>query len=202
MLQPSFLCLSPYEASGSAQIGTTGCLWLGSWWPSGSSPENGWTDRRARKQSPRLCEGMSRAGAGMAEACSDETGEGPASWDSKPSKPWADSKSLAALGPSEESPDPLAGIEGDRCFSLVLGLLSPNQPRIWVFRILPNNRCGRLIDLTGPQVTEDSSQAALPVPKRGTETPPRRPQKGLQAQTVTSWAGRIESGPPRLTTSP
>lgn len=65
----------------------------------------------------------------MAEACSDGTGDGPASWDSKPSKPWADSKSLAALGPSEESPDPLAGIEGDRCFSLVLGLLQPKPTK-------------------------------------------------------------------------
>lgn len=165
-----------------------------SWWPSGIWTENGWTDRWARKQSLWLCEGMSQAGEGMAEACSDGIRDRLAGWGSKAVS--------ACSRPRWESPHPLAGADVARASPWCLGLCSANQPEIWVFGILCNNCYGWLTCLTGPQVAEDSSQAALPALSRGTETPPRRPWEGLQALAVTSWAGRIESGPSRLATPP
>ena len=72
---------------------------------------------------------MSQAGEDMAEAYSDGTGDGLASWGSKASKPCAESESLPALGQGVEGPDPLAGKEHSQCFSLALGLLQPKPTR-------------------------------------------------------------------------
>lgn len=76
---------------------------------------------------------MSEAGEGMAKACSDRRRDGSANWGSRAWKPWADSKSLPALGLSEESPDPPAGAEHSLCFSLGLEPLQPKPARMLHF---------------------------------------------------------------------